>query len=62
MIFHRHKRDFAEFTLHHFATVALIGTSYCFNDLPVGSVIMLLHDASDIFVNIFRITVETQNI
>jgi len=59
MVLHRNRRDFAEFTLHHFATIILIVNSYSANYLAIGSVVMLVHDASDAFVNIFRIVVET---
>jgi signal transduction histidine kinase len=54
LIYHRERRDFSEFMLHHILTCALISYSYTFNFLPYGAIIMLIHDASDIFVSAFR--------
>lgn len=54
----RSKRDFSEMALHHIVTMMLILFSYSTNFLPIGSVIMLIHDITDIFLNIFKIVVE----
>jgi very-long-chain ceramide synthase len=56
--FHRDRRDFSEFLLHHIVTIVLVGFSYTVNFLPVGAVIMLLMDFSDIFVAIFKMAVD----
>lgn len=54
LIYHRNKRDFSEMTIHHIVTVSLILFSYATNYLPYGSIIMLLHDVSDVFVSAFK--------
>ncbi|CDW74039.1 asc1-like protein [Stylonychia lemnae] len=61
-IAHRHRRDFSEFLLHHIITIALVGVSYCTNCLPVGTVIMLIMDGSDIFVALFKMCVDVNEI
>ncbi|KAK9865454.1 hypothetical protein WJX84_003860 [Apatococcus fuscideae] len=48
------RRDFAAMMIHHLATVSLIVGSYYLNYLRVGSVIMLLHDASDILMELAK--------
>lgn len=58
LLFHRHRRDFSEFLLHHIVTIVLILFSYIVNLRPVGSVVMFIMDFSDIFVAIFKMTVD----
>lgn len=57
-VFQIHRRDLSEFLLHHFVTVALVLFSYSMNFLPIGAVIMLIHDAPDLFLNVFRISMD----
>lgn len=57
-LFHRNRRDFSEFLLHHIMTMVLIGYSYYSNFIPIGSVIMLVMDFSDIFVALFKISID----
>lgn len=57
--FNREKRDFSEMFLHHVTAIALIVVSFNINFLLPGSVIMLLHDVTDIFVSIARIAQHT---
>jgi acyl-CoA-dependent ceramide synthase len=56
-----HRRDFSEFLLHHIITIVLIGASYYSNYIPVGAVIMLVMDFSDIFVAIFKMTIDVND-
>jgi len=61
ILFHRDRRDFSEMFLHHIVTIVLILFSYTVNFLPVGSVIMLIMDFSDIFVAVFKMAVDVQD-
>jgi hypothetical protein len=56
LAFHRGRRDFPEYVLHHLVTLALILFSYSINQLTLGSIIMLIHDISDTTVSIFKLT------
>lgn len=50
------RSDFAVSMSHHFATVALIGLSYVLRFARVGSVVFAIHDASDIFLEIGKMS------
>ena len=39
-------------------TNVLVGYSYLTNVIPIGSVVMLIMDASDVFVSIFKLLVD----
>lgn len=52
--------DFVMMLLHHLCTVSLIVFSYCSNNSNVGAIVLLLHDASDIFVYVTRIAINTK--
>ncbi len=60
--FHRDRRDFSEFLLHHILTIALVLFSYIVNFLPIGAIIMLLMDFSDIFVAVFKMAVDVNEV
>jgi very-long-chain ceramide synthase len=57
-LFHRDRRDFSEFLLHHIVTIVLVGYSYGTNVIPIGGAIMLVMDASDVLVAVFKLTVD----
>ena len=56
MGFQRDRRDFPEYILHHTLTLVLVLFSYIINFLPIGAVIMLVHDFPDVFISLFKIT------
>lgn len=60
-LFHRNRRDFSEHFFHHLLTIVLISYSYFTNVIPIGAVIMLVMDFSDIFVCIFKMTVDVSD-
>ena len=47
--------DFLLMLAHHLVTLALLGLSYWFNTLRLGVVVMLLHDASDIVIDVLKL-------
>lgn len=57
-LFHRDRHDLAEHVLHHIFTIVLVGYSYVTNVIPIGGVVMLIMDWSDIFVAMFKLTVD----
>lgn len=44
------RKDFKEQIIHHLATLILLSFSWCANYIRVGTLIMLIHDASDVFL------------
>jgi ceramide synthetase len=57
-VYNSKRYDFSEILLHHLVTFGLISYSYFTKKLPLGAVTMLLMDASDIFVSLFKLTVD----
>jgi ceramide synthetase len=57
--FTKRRNDFVEMLLHHLCTLYLIWFSYSFNQLRSGSLIILLHDISDIPGHMVRIFVDS---
>uniref|UniRef100_A0A8C6SSB7 Ceramide synthase 3a n=1 Tax=Neogobius melanostomus TaxID=47308 RepID=A0A8C6SSB7_9GOBI len=44
------RKDFREQIVHHCATVVLLSFSWCVNYIRVGTLVMLVHDASDVLL------------
>ncbi|MEQ2253965.1 Ceramide synthase 2, partial [Ilyodon furcidens] len=43
-------QDFKEQIVHHLATLVLLSFSWCANFIRIGTLVMLVHDASDVFL------------
>lgn len=60
LAYHRQRHDFTEIMLHHFLTNVLVWFSYSTSALKIGSIVMLTHDFSDIWVANMKIVFEFQ--
>jgi len=49
------RSDAVEMIIHHFVTISLLIISFLTNFVRVGSVILLLHDLSDIFLEVAKV-------
>ncbi|XP_062175837.1 ceramide synthase LOH2 [Alnus glutinosa] len=49
------RKDFSVMMSHHVITVALIGYSYISSFFRIGSIILALHDASDVFMEAAKV-------
>jgi len=54
--------DFWEMLLHHTLTCFLVSFSYLLNYTRIGSLVMLLHGATDIFIYLSKAVVDTTNV
>ncbi|XP_054836264.1 ceramide synthase 4-like [Eublepharis macularius] len=53
--FEVNRKDFKELIIHHAATIFLIIYSYCANYLRIGTLVMIIHDASDCFLELAKV-------
>ncbi|XP_035273714.1 ceramide synthase 2 [Anguilla anguilla] len=44
------RKDFKEQIIHHFATLILLAFSWCANYIRIGTLVMIIHDASDVLL------------
>lgn len=44
------RKDFREQIIHHVATLVLLSFSWCVNYIRIGTLVMLVHDASDVLL------------
>ncbi|KAJ8249467.1 hypothetical protein GJAV_G00235280 [Gymnothorax javanicus] len=44
------RKDFKEQIIHHLATLTLLAFSWCANYIRIGTMVMLVHDASDVLL------------
>ncbi|XP_026580231.1 ceramide synthase 3-like, partial [Pseudonaja textilis] len=44
------QKDFNALIVHHVSAILLTGFSYCVNFIPIGSLVMIVHDAPDILM------------
>jgi ceramide synthetase len=51
--------DFINMLLHHICTISLISFSYLTNFSNIGSIVLLLHVETDIFVHLTRLLIQT---
>ena len=54
LIMKEKQNDFVEMLLHHASTFALVSSMIGANNLPIGCVIMFLHDIADVFVSYLK--------
>jgi ceramide synthetase len=60
-LFHRDRKEFPEYFLHHICTITLVSYSYFTNVIPIGAAVMLIMDCSDIFVSLFKLGVDVSD-
>jgi len=53
------RNDFFEMAIHHTATLLLMSMSWLLNWVRVGSLVLFVHDVSDIFTYGIKVTVDT---
>ncbi|TNN75611.1 Ceramide synthase 2 [Liparis tanakae] len=44
------RKDFKEQIIHHLATLVLLSFSWCVNYIRIGTLVMIVHDASDVLL------------
>ena len=58
LLLQRQRPDFPEYILHHLMTWSLIFFSYTLSMTPMGCIVMLVHDVTDLAVTFFKLTID----
>jgi hypothetical protein len=48
------RKDFWQMFIHHIATIALLSFSYIVNFLRVGTLVLVVHDAGDYWLEVIK--------
>lgn len=54
LLFREHCRNFLEMAIHDFMTLSLLVISYEYGGFRVGTLVLVVHDVCDIFINLSR--------
>ncbi|KAF7699420.1 hypothetical protein HF521_004162 [Silurus meridionalis] len=49
------RKDFKEQLVHHWATLTLLSFSWCANYIRIGTLVMLVHDAADVLLELGKV-------
>jgi hypothetical protein len=55
LVFDVRRSDFWQMMLHHFITILLLSLSFSINFIRVGTLVLLSHDAADIFLELLKL-------
>lgn len=50
------RKDYIEMMLHHIVTISLVMSSLLQEQLAIGLIVLLVHDATDIFIDLLKLT------
>lgn len=56
-VFKRDSKEFSEYSLHHLSTLGLVLFSYVYNFLNIGSIVMFIHDFTNVTVHLCKLCV-----
>jgi len=62
VFFDTKRHDYFEMILHHSMTILLVSLSYFYNLYRIGTIIMFLHDSTDVFVHSSKCSVDGSNV
>lgn len=51
---HRQRNDFVEMFIHHLVTILLMTLSWTSNTVRIGTLVLVVHDCADIFMEAAR--------
>jgi len=58
LLYHRQRHSFSEYIFHHFVGIGLLTFAYGTNNIVIGSVVTFIHDITDIFVHLLKMTID----
>ena len=53
--FEERSKDYVMMFIHHIVTIGLVAVSYFANYVRIGTVVLLLHDASDVWIDLLKL-------